>query len=45
MVTLLLDVLTDDPVGGDWSGNCPVMTKNEPRFLFNVFAHVNKNNK
>lgn len=45
MVTLLLDMRTDDPVGGDLSGNCPVMTVNEPRFLFNVLAHVNKNAK
>lgn len=45
MVTLLLDVRTDDPVGADLSGKCPVMTENEPRFLVEVFAHVNKNNK
>lgn len=34
----------DDPVQGELSGNCPVMTENEPRFLLDVFAHVNKNN-
>lgn len=38
MFTVVLDVLTDAPVGGDLSVNCPVMTANEPRFLFGVFC-------